>query len=213
MTVRLFSLLLFLPLLVACGGADRDAATDGSPGGARYQEGVHYERLARPLDAAANEVVEVFSYACPACGQLQPQVDAWKRDRGDDIVLRYVPAVFNASWEPFGRAFHAAQELGALSRVHRAIYAGMGQAGRPVNTLSDLADVVAGAGVDRQRFLDTAQSPAVDAALERSREYVQQAAIESTPTLIVSGRYRVGNVQPGGISPLTVVDWLIEHQP
>lgn len=214
MNIRLLSLILLLPVLVACGGSDPGStASAGSSGGPRYQDGVHYQRLAQPFEAEVNEVVEVFSYGCPACVAFQPRVDAWKREQGDAISLRYVPAIFHPTWEPYARAFHAAQEMGALSRLHRAIYAGMSRSGPPPGTLQELADVVAAAGIDRQRFVETAQSPAVDAAIARSGEYVQRAGVQSTPTLIVSGRYRVEAAQPGGISPLTVIDWLIEQQP
>lgn len=214
MTIRLLSLSLLLPVLAACGGSDPGAgATAGASGAARYQEGVHYQRLAQPFEAEANEIVEVFSYGCPACVAFQPRVDAWKREQGDAVLLRYVPAIFHPTWEPYARAFHAAQELGALSRLHRAIYAGMSRPSGPPTTLDQLADVVAEAGIDRQRFLEAAQSPAVDAAVGRSREYVQRAGVQSTPSLVVSGRYRVEAAQPGNISPLTVVDWLVERQP
>lgn len=214
MISRLLSLTFLLSMLAACGGTQPDPGTpaSGSTGVARYQDGVHYQRLAQTLEAEPNEVVEVFSYACPACVVFQPRVDAWKRERGDAVSLRYVPAIFHPTWEPFARAFHAAQELGALSRLHRAIYTAMTQSNRP-NDLFDLADVVAAAGTDRQRFLEIAQSPAVDAAIERSREYVRSAGVEGTPSLVVSGRYIVSFDPNSGISELTIVDWLIDNQP
>ena len=109
-------------LLAACGGSQDPAAPAAAGNGtAPYREGVHWHRIATPVAAADNEVVEAFSYACPACAQFQPELDAWKRERGDAVSLRYVPVVFSPAWDPHARMYHAAQAMGALSRLHRAI--------------------------------------------------------------------------------------------
>src|SRR5690606_31416474 len=141
--------------------------------------------------AADNEVVEVFSYACAACAQFQPEVDAWKRERGDTVTLRYVPAEFSPSWVPFAQAFHTAQEMGTQGRLHRVIFDALYRQGVGAATLNDIAQIVAGAGVDPAQFLAVSQSPAVIAAGERSRNYVRDNSVGSTPTMIVAGRYRV----------------------
>lgn len=227
MTVRAMLLGVSLVVLAACGrnesgmadgGSDTatqrsssDLAQAGAP--APYREGQHYERLETPIDAADHEVVEVFSYACPACAQFQPEVDTWKRERGDAVALRYVPAEFHPTWVPFARAYHTLQTMGALGRAHRVVFDALYRQGTRATTLPEIADIVASAGVDPERFLATAQSPEVDAAMQRSRDYVRTAKIGSTPTLIVAGRYRVVRQQPGDTSPLDVADWLLKNRP
>lgn len=214
MTMRPLILILAAAALAACGGdGAAPAAGDGGNASATYREGVHYHRLANPVEAADNEVVEVFSYACPACAQLQPQVDAWKRERGDSAQLRYVPVEFNPAWVPFARGFHTFQELGAFGRLHRALYDAMYNQRRQVLTIQDIADVAVVAGIDRQRFLEVAQSPEVDAAMARSREYTTAVAPEVTPSLVVAGRYRLDGRQPAGVQMFDVVDWLLENRP
>lgn len=221
MSLRLILLLLASTLFAACGGNGGDSpapavsASGGTAAKAPYREGTHYERLAAPIAGAGeNEVVEVFSYACPACAQFQPEVDAWKRGSGKEAVLRYEPAEFHPAWQPFARAFHAMRRIGALGRGHRALFEGIYRPGQqPPQTLDQIADILAGAGIDRQAFLAAAASPEVDQALEASREYVKQAGITATPTLIVAGRYRVQRAQPDGIRPTDVVDWLLANRP
>lgn len=204
-------------LLVACGGAGTGdtAATSSTAGNqnALYREGRDYERLAEPVAAAENEVVEVFSYACPACAQFQPEVDAWKRDHGNAVVLRYVPAQFHAQWASFARAYHAAQEMGVLSRAHRLIFDAMYRQRQQIVSIEQVADVLATAGIDRAKFLEVAQSPAVEAALASSAEYVQKAGVGSTPSLVVAGRYRIARTRQGSPTPLEIADWLIENKP
>lgn len=212
-----------LILLAACGRdqggetgngtATERSASEQTQVDAPYREGQHYERLETPIETAGNEVVEVFSYACPACAQFQPEVDAWKRKRGDAVALRYVPAEFHPTWVPFARAYHTLQAMGALGRAHRAVFDALYRQRRQATTMPEIADIVATAGVDPERFLEIAQSPDVETAMERSRDYVRMAGVGSTPTLIVAGRYRVVRQQPGGVSPLDIADWLIENTP
>lgn len=209
-------LLAVAGLMAACGGGSRDPevpASTGQGAAGAYREGVHWHRLASPLPAADNEVAEAFSYACPACAQFQPEIDAWKRERGDAVSLRYVPVVFSPAWDPHARMYHAAQAMGALSRLHRATFAAMYQQGRQAQTLEHMADIAQVAGIDRARFLEVARSAEVEAALAQAREWTMAAGVSATPTLVVAGRYRVERAQPGGASPLAVADWLLEHRP
>jgi thiol:disulfide interchange protein DsbA len=213
MNLRILLPGLAAALLAACGGAadaPPDAAADGA---ATYREGTHYHRLATPIEAGASDVTEVFSYACPACAQFQPEIDAFKRDKCDAVSIRYVPAEFHPTWVPFARAFHTFQELGAFGRLHRALFEALYVQGRPLQTIEDIADVATLAGIDRATFLQVAVSPDVEAALQRSREFVRAAAVTSTPSLIVAGRYRVERAQPGSAKALEVADWLLENTP
>ena len=199
-------------VLAGCGG-DASAPTGADDSNARFQAGQHYQRLDTPLEAAANEVVEVFSYACPACAAIQPQVDEFNRERGDTVRLRYVPAEFQPAWASFARAFHTASAMGAQGRLHRAFFNAIYQRRLPVNTLEDLAGVAASAGVDATRFIEVSRSPEVESALAAGRDYVKRVQVDATPTFIVSGRYRVSTRQPTGATALEVVGWLLDNQP
>jgi thiol:disulfide interchange protein DsbA len=214
MNLRILLPGLAAALLAACGGGnDTPAASAAGDGAATYREGTHYHRLATPVEAGPNEIVEVFNYACPACAQFQPEIDAFKRDKGDAVSIRYVPAEFHPTWAPFARAYHAFQELGAFGRLHRALFEALYVQGRQLQTIEDIADVAALAGIDRATFLEVAVSPKVEAALESSRAYTRAVGVTSTPSLIVAGRYRVERNQPGSAKALQVADWLLENTP
>ena len=105
------------------------------------------------------------------------------------------------------------QELGAFGRLHRALFEALYVQGRQLQTIEDIADVAALAGIDRATFLEVAVSPKVEAALESSRAYTRAVGVTSTPSLIVAGRYRVERNQPGSAKALQVADWLLENTP
>lgn len=213
MNLRILLPGLAVALLAACGGSTDAPASGANEAAAPYREGSHYHRLATPVPAEATSVVEVFSYACPACGQFQPEIDAYKRSKGDAVSISYVPAEFHPTWAPFARAYHAFQELGAFGRLHRALFDALYVQGRQLQTIEDIADVAAVAGIDRETFLQVAASPEVEAGLERSRNYTRAVGVSSTPTLIVAGRYRVERNQPGSAKALEVADWLLANTP
>src|SRR5579863_6452536 len=70
------------------------------------------------------EVLEVFSYGCPACNAFNPYIQQLRRMLPPTAQMSYLPAAFNKveDWEMFQRAFCAAQILGIVDKTHDAIY-------------------------------------------------------------------------------------------
>jgi len=151
-----------------------------------FTEGRQYVRTAQSGEKANGPVVivEVFSYACPHCAEFAPVFDQMRAKLPKDVQVRYVPAVFNEAWEPYARAFYAAKQLGVLQSTHDAVFKAM-QEHYPLNSLEDLADFYASHGVDRQKFLDAAQSPLTEAQMAADQKTEQGWGIDATPTLVV----------------------------
>src|SRR5215831_13959254 len=68
------------------------------------------------------EVTEFFWYRCPHCHALEPALEDWVKKLPKDVRFRRVPAVFNAEWSIDARIFYALDSLGAVERVHRALF-------------------------------------------------------------------------------------------
>lgn len=62
-------------------------------------------------------------------------------------------------------------------------------------TLEEIADMYAGFGVDRGRFLATMRSFGVTAKLAQARQFALRTGVTGTPSLILNGKYRI-NVTP-----------------
>lgn len=152
-----------------------------------FSEGKQYVRIATSNPPAASGpvvLVEVFSYACPHCAEFAPDLDKLRAQLPSDVQVRYMPAVFNQTWEPYARAFYAAKQLGALQQTHDALFQAMLQH-YPLNSLDDLADFYASHGVDRAKFLDAANSPQTTAQLAADQRIEQGWGIDATPMLVV----------------------------
>ncbi|MER3547033.1 MAG: disulfide bond formation protein DsbA [Rhodanobacteraceae bacterium] len=151
-----------------------------------FTEGKRYVRIAHAGEKATGPVaiVEVFSYACPHCAEFAPFFTQLRGTLPKNVQVRYMPAVFNESWEPYARAFYAAKQLGVLQSTHDELFKAMMEH-YPLNSLEDLADFYASHGVGRQKFLDAAKSPQTDAAMTADTKIEQGWGIDATPTLVV----------------------------
>ena len=178
---------------------------------ASWTEGTHYVRLSPPQQTAVPagkvEVLEVFSYACPACNAFQPVMEKLRTTLPANAQVVYLPAAFNPQedWPMFQRAYFAAQALGIADRTHQAMYDAVWKTGElaittpgnnrlkdPLPSIADAARFYARvAGVNPQQFVALANSFAIDSKVRAADAQILAMHIESTPTLIVNGKYRV----------------------
>lgn len=198
-----------------------------------WTEGRHYYRLepVRPTSTPPGtvEVVEVFSYACPACDAFRPLLDGLRATLPPKVRVVYLPASFNPGedWPMFQRAYYAAQHLGVADRTHTAMFAAIWQSGelavvdprsrRLKSPLPSIEDAAAfyerAAGLKAAQFLGMAQSFSVDRDMRSADEYVRSCKVDSTPTLVINGKYRL-NVESAGSYPrmIEIARWLIARE-
>ena len=178
---------------------------------ATWSEGTHYVRLAPPqqttVPAGKVEVMEVFSYACPACNAFQPVMEKLQHALPPNAQLTFLPAAFNPAedWPMFQRAYLAAQALGIAERTHQAMFDAVWKTGElavttpgtnrlkdPLPSIADAARFYARvAGVNPQQFIAMANSFGIDSKIRAADAQVLAMHVDSTPTLIVNGKYRV----------------------
>ena len=203
MTRPALSLLAVAILLVPPAAPAAPAAT--------WTEGTNYVRLA-PLQqttvpAGKIEVMEVFSYACPACNAFQPVMEKLRRALPPNVQLTFLPAAFNPQedWPMFQRAYLAAQALGIAERTHQAMFDAVWKTGElgvttpgsnrlkdPLPSIADAARFYARvAGVNPQQFVAMANSFGVDSKIRAADAQILAMHVDATPTLIVNGKYRV----------------------
>lgn len=181
-----------------------------------YTEGQHYFLIQppQPTEVAEGkiEVLEVFSYACVHCAHFEPFISAWKKDLPAAAQFRYMPAVFSASWEPFARAFYAAEALNALDTLHQPLFNALHQDRKPLATVEQIAEFAGTLGIDKEKFLQAAKSSSTDIKIKRAREQVMRYRIDGTPSLIVAGKYRVPTAAGGFQAMIDVANFLVAQE-
>jgi protein dithiol oxidoreductase (disulfide-forming) len=215
--------------LLACGSA---AAQGGSP----WVEGKNYFRLepAQPTSTPGKvEVLDVFSYACPACNAFQPTLDKLIAGLPSGVQMAYLPASFNPQedWPVFQRAFLAAQNLGVAQKSHDAMYDAVWRSGSlaildksdpghehllPKDrqpTIEDVAKFYSRYGVKPEDFLAMARSFTVEAQIKRSDQALIDYGVDQTPTLVVNGKYRLTPSSAGGLQQtIDLVHYLVAKE-
>ena len=203
-----------LALLLACLLPVAALAQPMAPG---FREGVDYTTLPKPVAPFGQgklEVDEVFSYACIHCFHFQPIVNNYRKTLPKDVRWEYVPAAFGGPFDLMGRAYLAAQLLGVQERTHDGVFSGIFEQQKIKQATPDeVADLYAGLGVDRAKFMAALRSDAVGARFQKARQFVIETGVQATPTLIVNGKYRViGREETGQAGMLRTVDFLLAKE-
>ena len=198
-----------------------------------WVEGKNYFRINPPqptsVPAGKVEVMEVFSYGCPACNKFQPIIKELKAHLPPNAQMVYLPASFIPSedWPMFQRAYFTAQALGIAEKTHDAMFNavwGTGElaatdpvTGRIKSTIPTIEDAAKfyqrTAGVKADVFLATAKSFGVEAKMKMADQEIGAAQALSTPTIIVNGKYRLQAQTAGGVPQMIeLVNYLVARE-
>jgi thiol:disulfide interchange protein DsbA len=193
---------------------------------ADYVEGVQYTRLASPQPTSAPdkiEVMEFFSYACPHCFHMEPELNNWLKTKPDDVVLVRLPVVFRPDWELLAKAYFTAEILGVLDKTHEALFEAIHEKNEKFGDEAAMQAFFASQGVSADDFKKTFDSFAVAVKVNNAKLMTRRYAITGVPTFIVNGKFSTSASLAGanekGLSvkelneaTLKVVDYLVEQE-
>lgn len=198
-----------LVLAIAMSSAAAAAAKD-------YSEGAGFVTLANPQPTSSGdkiEVVELFWYGCPHCYDLEPYIQAWLKDKPDDVEFVRMPAIVGPRWELLAKAYYTADLLGVLDRTHQALFDYIHAKHMSIDDEAALEAFFMEQGVSAEDFRNTFNSFAVAVRMNTARMMTRRYAISGVPTLVVNGKYATGGRQAGGLKGIMdVVNYLIEKE-
>ena len=199
----------------------------------KWVEGKNYFRIdpAQPTSHPGKiEVTEVFSYGCPACNGFHSTADQIARSLPPNAVMNYLAASFrpDENWPMYQRAFYAAQALDLVGKTHDAMFDAVWKSGelstydlkasglKPRSawpTIEDAAKFYAKYGVDPKEFVGVANSFTVNTKMKRADDLMKAYGVDSTPTMIVNGKYRFTASSAGGYAQsIELTQWLVAKE-
>jgi thiol:disulfide interchange protein DsbA len=199
----------------------------------KWVEGTDYHVIdsgSKLTDTDKIEVVEAFSYGCPACNAYHPTMNELVKEMPSDVVVAYLPASFmpQENWVTLQRAYYAAQSLGVAEKANDAMYEAVwsthelsaenadGTGLKPkeaLPTIEDVAKVYAKFGADPKDFVAVANSFAVNTKMKRADDMMKAYGVEGTPTLIIDGKYRVDPLKLGDMKKsIALTQWLVARE-
>ncbi|GAB6197033.1 thiol:disulfide interchange protein DsbA/DsbL [Lysobacter xanthus] len=201
------------PAAPTAPAADVAPAADGLVPGRDYVE----IKGGAPLEAKAGtiEVAEAFGYTCPHCAHFEPMLAEWRAKQPADVRFVPVPAPFGGWWQPFAKAYYAAESLGIADETHAAVFDAIHvsktlPAPPAIATDAQIAAFYAKHGADAAEFAKRMASPEIQQKVSRANDFLNRSGADATPMLIVAGRYRVLGATP--TDALRIVDTLVARE-
>ncbi|MBO0496096.1 MULTISPECIES: thiol:disulfide interchange protein DsbA [unclassified Pseudomonas] len=180
------------------------------------EAGKTYVELTNPVPVSVPgkiEVVELFWYGCPHCYAFEPTINPWAEKLPSDVNFKRIPAMFGGPWDAHGQLFLTLEAMGVEHKVHNAVFDAIQKQGKRLTKPDEMADFVATQGVDKDKFLATFNSFAIQGQIKQAKELAQKYGVQGVPTLIVNGKYRFDLGTAGGPEAvLNVADQLIAKE-
>ena len=217
----------------AAASAPRPSAT-GFVDDGRFVAGKDYQRIepqqSKVTDTPKIEVVDVFSYGCPACNAWHATIEKLAKELPSEAVMVYLPASFmvGENWPLLQRAYYTAQALGVADQADAAMYdavwktqelSALNASGNGLKPLTDLpkiedvAKIYARFGADPVQFVAVSGSFAINTKMKRADELVRAYGVPGTPSLVVDGKYRVDPHDAGSPEKtIEVIKWLVAKE-
>lgn len=178
----------------------------GSVEAAGFIEGEHYRRLSptQPTGTSPDqvEVAEFFMHSCIHCYNLEPYVLAWLETKPDHINFVRVPTTWNPTVKMHAQAFYAAEALGKGEEMNQPFFREMHVNGNYLETPGAMADFFEQFDVSRDDFEGIFDSFAIITKVNQADALGRRYRVDSTPTIIINGKYTTGTGMAGGYDQL-----------
>jgi len=184
-----------------------------------FIQGKDYQAVAQPVDTGQPGkvvVTELFWYGCPHCFRFEPYVERWSANLPEGAVFEQVPAVGNnPEWPKLARTYYALKSMGELERLHRNLFDAIHIERKPLQAaeLDQIAEYLAGQGVDAQAFREAYNSFPVETQMRKNKQKENRYGIGGVPTIIVNGKYVVSTELAGSFQRmLEITDFLVRQE-
>jgi thiol:disulfide interchange protein DsbA len=203
--------------------AQADMDTPAAAPDWQFREGQHYIRLVptQPTVGGADkvEVAEFFYYACPHCYNNEPLFRSWAEKKPANVRFVKIPAMWNNGLVLHARMYYTANVLARNGVIedeaafHDTVYEEYHRRGNRLGSETAIQNLFARFGVSADEFSSTWNSFEVDQKLRVATDLARRYTIQSTPTVVVNGKFRTGAAEAGSYPKLLeVMDELVARE-
>ena len=157
------------------------------------RNGAEYTTLKTPQPVQADgkkiEVIEFFMYHCPACYALEPEMLAWVKKQGDNIVFRRIHLPLTGANDPEAHLFLTLEAMKLEESLHAKVLSTWHVERRRLKSDDDNIDWAVKNGIDKEKFVAVYNSFAIITRLKNAGRVATTYEVNSTPTMIVNGRF------------------------
>ncbi len=160
------------------------------------QAGKQYVELGSPVPVAQPgkiEVVELFWYGCPHCYQFEPSsLPLGREAAAKTSISSACRRCSAASGTSHGQVFMTLESdgRGGTRCMRRCSPPSTSEQEEARHPAEEIAEFLAGQGVDKDVFLKTFNSFAVKGQMEKAKKLAMAYQITGVPVMVVNGKYR-----------------------
>lgn len=200
--------LIAMAVLPACAGPSTPKAIEQGKDYDLIENAAPWQPLAGKI-----EVVEIFGYTCGHCDRFEGSLKPWKAKLPADVRFTAVPAVFGGFWDPWARAYFAAEQLNVVKDSHAAVFNAIHRTrDLPAQgvTPAQLTAFYQRFGADPTAYREALGNEHTNKKMEAARQFSIRSRITGTPSLVVNGKYLVKGESFEDM--LRITDALIERE-
>lgn len=194
MLKKLISILLLVPSLVFA---------------ADFSEGKDYQVIHNIPAPKTPTVTEFFSYGCPWCYRIEPQLTQWSQlNRG--ATIDKVPVVFRPEWALYAKAYYTAKTLALADKLTPLLFKAIQDEKKPLNSTSAMIDFFVAQGVDRDIAKSAFEhSPTINMQMDNGMALMAQYQINAVPAFVINNKYKTDLRMAGSPERLfALIDYL-----
>lgn len=212
--MRILSRLCILFLLFLWGQTAFASQTEAFTAGKEYQ----VITASIPATLTANpkpgkiQVLEFFSYGCPACNRLEPYLEKWLHNISD-VSFERVPVIFENGWQTYAKAYYTAQALGINNKITPALFDAIHKQGLDLSSSASMQQFFQQQGINQKDFESAFNySPTITWEVKQGNTLMQAYQVLEIPTFVIAGKYKtnIAMVNGNDAELMKVVSFLVK---
>ena len=181
-----------------------------------FKEGKHYETLDDSVptrDSSKVEVIEFFWLSCGHCYNLEGHVSSWEKTLPNDVDFYRSHITWHAQAETQARIMYTARALGLEDEAIAGAFHAIHRERQLMTGQSELESFFRGLGVPTEKYKSISSSFGVNHAVSQANKRMRNYKLQSVPSFIVNGKYKVTAIQGQSAKELLeVVEHLIKKE-
>jgi protein dithiol oxidoreductase (disulfide-forming) len=167
----------------------------------------------QPTSAAPGkiEVIEFFWYGCPHCYAFEPALEAWVKKQGPRIEFKRIPALLRDDFITHSQMFYTLKSMGLDEKLTPAVFDEIVKKHDYLMTPQAQAAFLATQGVDPKKYMSIYNSFSVQGEVKQSIDQMRNYGVDSTPAVIVNGKYLVSGYIEGPGGTTSILDYLVQQ--
>lgn len=164
------------------------------------------------LPAKTITVTEFFSYGCPWCFALEPEIQKWLKNKPNYVTFTRIPVVFEAGWEYYAKAYYIAQALHIDKKITPSLFDAIQKQHLNLNHGNTMKQFLIKNGVQENMAQEVSEaSPTLDAEIAQGVTLMHAYQVYVVPAIVIDGKYRT-DIQLSGADDkrfIKIVQYLV----